>query len=116
MIDGFDAGILQKYNGGDIRDPMQSTQKIFNNITHLHPAEYRVYFKYNENFYSPEKQPEHRYGYFVYATETICTFSSLQEMNADIPGTEKLQESDFKNLKHFYDLFCRGEVLYPPEI
>lgn len=98
MIDDYDDGYLQLFEGGNIEENPAMT--VAGRITDLHLHEDYAFFK----------KEECTYGYLQYSTGEVRLFETEEELKQAC----LLDPEDFKPLKYYYKLFEKGTVMYPP--
>ena len=101
MIDNWDDGSLEKYDGGNLEDPNRSSHSVMlENIIDLHLHEDYAFFR----------KEDWTYGYLQYSTGETRLFETEEELKQ----TCFLEAEDFKPLEYYYKLFEKGTVMYPP--
>ena len=100
MIDTFDSGALEKYLGGDIRDPNVSSEHIVSGIVAIIKRKDALIFR----SMSPDRRDIFRYGIFHYATGKLEWFSDEPALKNFLKQSGKLE---FDSLEKSYNEFIR---------
>ena len=101
MIDNWDDGSLEKYDGGNLEDPNRSSHSVMlENIIDLHLHEDYAFFR----------KEDWTYGYLQYSTGEVRLFETEEELKQFC----LLRPDDFKPLEYYFKLFEKGTLMYPP--
>ncbi len=97
MIDTFDVGNFEKYNGGDIRDPNNSSEGIITVSAIIQQDDCVIFRLPEDKFYGNE----YLYAVFYYGSGQLHQFkdeSSLKlELKTDLPLRFQSLEEAFRN-------------------
>jgi hypothetical protein len=97
MIDGYEHGNIEKFNGKDIRNPRERSEYIVFWVDSLSPQETFVAFHISEK----EDATKNKWGIFQYESGEVLYFPTKEEL------FQKLSVSDLKfyNLEYLYNRF-----------
>ena len=101
MVDAWDHGSLEGFDGGDIENPNASSHSVMDGwITHLHLHDDYAFFRNEDG----------TYGSLQYSTGKVTAYSTEEDLSAIC-----LSPGDFKPIEYFYKRFTNGQMVYPPQ-